>query len=285
MNQEIVSIIVPTLNAGKHLKNLFTSIQKQNYKNIEIIINDDLRTNDNTHDLIAAWKDLNITYINKNVKLGSARLEGAKIAKGKYLLHLDADQSLDINTISDCVNKVNTLKADGAFINEEIIGSRFWTKCKWLEKKCYWYDEKISSPRFFVTSSYFEAGGHSTTLMLSEDRDMYYRMKDAHKKLVWSDAVLFHNEEGISPIRTLKNKLFWAQSGFDYIKVRPKSGFAQLFLIFFRIGYFKHIDLLLKHPLLTIGMFYLKFMEVLGVVIGSIRVKLGKGDVKYKTTT
>ena len=37
----LISVIVPALNACKHLEILLVSLEKQTYKNFEVIINDD----------------------------------------------------------------------------------------------------------------------------------------------------------------------------------------------------------------------------------------------------
>ena len=47
----LISIIIPTLNAGEHLKNLLPSLKNQTYENFEVIVNDDIKTKDNTKQL------------------------------------------------------------------------------------------------------------------------------------------------------------------------------------------------------------------------------------------
>ena len=283
-NKNLVSIVVVTLNASKLLKVLFESIEKQNYKNIEVVINDDLKTVDDTKELISEWqKKFPITYINKNSRLGEGRIEGAKVAKGEYLMHIDADMRLTENLITDCIRIIDE-GADAVKINEEVIGEGFWTKCKWLEKKCYFYDEGVTSPRFFKTTAYFEVGGHNPNLALSEDKDIDLKFKDNKKVMKWTDEIMYHDERRISIIKTYKNKFYWSQTGFEFLKEQPKAAWKQALFVLFRPAYFKSWKLLLRHPLLTIGMYMLKFAELIGATLGGLGTKLGIiKPIKYKT--
>lgn len=82
----MLSIIIPTLNEEKHLAKLLKSIEKQDFKNYEVIISD-AGSKDKTLEIAKKYKC-------KIVKGGSpaqGRNNGAKIAKGERLLFLDAD--------------------------------------------------------------------------------------------------------------------------------------------------------------------------------------------------
>ncbi|GAB4161962.1 MAG: glycosyltransferase family A protein [Candidatus Dojkabacteria bacterium] len=270
-----VSIIIPTLNAGKLLPALFDSISMQNYPDTEVIIYDDARTNDNTTQVITEWKSrLNIKYLKENQLLGQARLDASKSAKGDYLMHIDADMQLKEGLLKECVNLIDE-EADAVIIYEEVIGEGFWTKCKALEKQCYKGDDQMESPRFFSKSSYFEVGGHNPKLALSEDRDIAIKYLDSNKKVVRSITGLLHNERKISPIKTFNNKFYWAQTGFEYLNVHPKEAWWQALTLFFRKAYLRNWKLLISHPILTIGMFYLKVMELLGATFGGFGTKIG----------
>ena len=85
----MLSIIIPTLNEEKHLVKLLKSIEKQDFKDYEIIIAD-AGSKDKTLDVAKKYKC-------KIVKGGSpaeGRNNGAKVAKGERLLFLDADVTL-----------------------------------------------------------------------------------------------------------------------------------------------------------------------------------------------
>lgn len=107
LNNQMLSIIIPTLNEEKYLSLLLESIKKQNFKDYEIIVAD------------AGSKDGTViiakSYGCKVIKGGSpakGRNEGAKAAKKDLLLFLDADMVLPSNFLSDALKKFNKKKLD-----------------------------------------------------------------------------------------------------------------------------------------------------------------------------
>ena len=82
----MLSIIIPTLNEEKLLPILLSSIKKQGFKNYEIIVAD-AGSKDNTLKLAKKY-DCRIVF---GGLPAVGRNNGAKIARGDYLLFLDAD--------------------------------------------------------------------------------------------------------------------------------------------------------------------------------------------------
>ncbi|MBN1503131.1 glycosyltransferase [Candidatus Woesearchaeota archaeon] len=85
----MLSIIIPTLNEEKYLPILLTSIKNQSFKDYEIIVSDNF-SKDKTR-LIA--KKYGCRVIDGGLP-AKARNEGAKNARGEFLLFLDADTIL-----------------------------------------------------------------------------------------------------------------------------------------------------------------------------------------------
>jgi glycosyltransferase involved in cell wall biosynthesis len=87
----LFSIIMPCYNYGIYLSNAIESVLAQNHHSFEIILVDDAST-DNTHDIGLKYGN-NIRYMRLPVNKGAAGAwsEGIKIAEGKYLCKLDAD--------------------------------------------------------------------------------------------------------------------------------------------------------------------------------------------------
>ncbi|MCJ8152246.1 glycosyltransferase [Chryseobacterium sp. SSA4.19] len=98
----LVTILVPGHNEGKHLHKMITSMQKQTYKNIEIIVVDDGSTD---HTKIIGQSFEKMGAISKFLRSGirggkaSAANLGLKYSRGKYIVHIDADSSLDNDAI------------------------------------------------------------------------------------------------------------------------------------------------------------------------------------------
>jgi glycosyltransferase involved in cell wall biosynthesis len=99
MNNPLVSIIVPCYNQAQYLGEALESILNQTYTDWEcIIVNDG--SPDNTEEVAQEWvaKDARFIYLYKeNGGLSSARNAGIAIAKGEFILPLDADDKISIN--------------------------------------------------------------------------------------------------------------------------------------------------------------------------------------------
>ena len=93
-----VSVLVPGKNEGKHIYSLVRSLREQTYTNFEVIIVDD--GSDDATPYICEDLARN-GFINKYLRLddrggkASAANFGFRFAEGKYVVHLDADSSLD----------------------------------------------------------------------------------------------------------------------------------------------------------------------------------------------
>ena len=93
MNNELVSIIMPSYNTGKYIGESIKSVQSQTYKNWELIIVDDCST-DNTDVVVEEFlNDNRIYYLKNDVNSGAAvsRNRALRAARGKWIAFLDSD--------------------------------------------------------------------------------------------------------------------------------------------------------------------------------------------------
>lgn len=109
----LVSIIVPIYNAEAYLNYCLVSIQKQTYKNLDIILVNDGST-DSSSDICLelAKNDDRIHYfVKENSGPSATRNYGLGKAKGDYLLFVDADDVLLPNAVETCVQASHESKA------------------------------------------------------------------------------------------------------------------------------------------------------------------------------
>lgn len=110
-----ISIIIPIYNTARFLRQCLDSILKQDLKNIEVILVNDGST-DNSLKICRKYeeKDSRIKVIDKiNEGVEKARIDGYKIATGKYVIYIDSDDWLsNRKVLSTMYNKAEETGAD-----------------------------------------------------------------------------------------------------------------------------------------------------------------------------
>ncbi len=88
----LVSVVIPTYNRASYLKAAVESVQRQTYKNLEIIIVDDA-SDEETASYISTIRDERIKYFRNCINKGGAasRNLGIREAEGEYIAFLDDD--------------------------------------------------------------------------------------------------------------------------------------------------------------------------------------------------
>lgn len=105
-----ISVIVPVYNAEQSIGFAIESLNCQTYKDFEAIFINDGST-DKSIDILMEWQKkslINIKIVNcKNGGPSRARNEGLKIAKGKYIAFLDADDSYEPEFLQTLISEYN----------------------------------------------------------------------------------------------------------------------------------------------------------------------------------
>jgi glycosyltransferase involved in cell wall biosynthesis len=93
---DLVSIIIPSYNYGAYIADTIASLQLQNYKHWEAIVVDDGSTDDTATQVAAlALLDARIIYVRQqNEGVSTARNTGLALARGEFVVFLDADDLL-----------------------------------------------------------------------------------------------------------------------------------------------------------------------------------------------
>ncbi len=110
MKEKLVSICIPTYNAGDFIEEALKSIVGQSYKNIEIIIGDNTST-DNTYEIVEKFqkKDSRIRYYRNEINLGYSGNCNKLISmsNGDYIAIYHSDDVYDVNIIEKEVEVLN----------------------------------------------------------------------------------------------------------------------------------------------------------------------------------
>ena len=114
---ELVSIIIPVYNTSKYLNMCLDSVVNQTYQKLQIILVDDGST-DSSPQLCDEWtkKDERIEVIHKsNEGLGYTRNAGLNVARGEFVSFLDSDDTIECDTVQECVKVLCEQKADACY--------------------------------------------------------------------------------------------------------------------------------------------------------------------------
>ncbi|MDO8609263.1 MAG: glycosyltransferase family 2 protein, partial [bacterium] len=162
MNKIILSLVIPSHNSSSTIANLLNSINNshfRSFKQIEVIIVDDLST-DNTvriiSNLIPELK-FTIVVIKSKSKIGPAKARniGVSKANGKYILFLDSDVVLYINTLKIAYNiaQKGEIKAFTGIWNYKQHTHKFFPQFKALRDWSYWQLERKQNYRYYLFST------------------------------------------------------------------------------------------------------------------------------------
>lgn len=113
----LISIIVPVYNTENYLEKCLYSLVNQTYKNIEIIIIDD-GSPDNSMNIIQKFvlADNRVKVISqKNQGLSGARNTGMNNTNGDYIMFIDSDDWIEIDTCEKAINASEKYNADVVF--------------------------------------------------------------------------------------------------------------------------------------------------------------------------
>lgn len=289
MTEPLVSIVITTKNEEQNIENCLLSIKEQTYSNIEIILVDN-NSKDKTIEIA-----LNFTrkIFNKGLERSAQRNYGmSTIARGKYVMFLDADMILGPKTTEACVSMIEKGSWLALHIPEFILGKRYFPCVRRFERSFY-NGTVIDGARFFKKSSFIEVGGFDETMSGPEDWDIDKKIKkngpigmlpvtsEYIKASSWKQKyflvergvdpngrwnAIFHNESEFVLKKYLSKKKYYSRSMDTYISkwgqrdpdIRKQLGlWYRFFWVFLEKGKWKY---LLEKPHLIPGIYLLRIL-------------------------
>lgn len=122
-----ISIIIPYFKKKKFFKKSIKSIQKQSYKNFEVILIYDDNDKSDLQFVNSSLKKIRnkkIIVNKKNLGAGMSRNIGIKKSKGKFIAFLDADDIWHKDKIKEQINFMKKHKVDFSFCDYLIIDEK-----------------------------------------------------------------------------------------------------------------------------------------------------------------
>lgn len=297
MISPLVSVIITTRNEERHMHACLDAIRAQSYDPIEIIVVDNAST-DQTQTIAREYTDRVYTL---GPERSAQRNHGiTDQAHGVYVLYLDADMIIAPGLVQACVEHIERAPGVvGLYVSEVILGTSGWCRVRRHERS--FYDATvIDAARFLRRDAFVKVRGFDPALNGPEDWDLDKRLKAVGRlellarhpargewlpdlaALIRSHGVdperegtaIFHNESAFDVKRYLGKKAYYAAT-FDAYRAkwpptdpdvhRQLSGWYRMVGVFVEQGRWVK---LLRHPLLSAGMYLLRGRVGLNYVVG-----------------
>lgn len=174
-----VSVVIPAYNEVTYIDRLLEALANQNFKDFEVIVSD-AESKDGTNEVVKSFEDKLDTKFVESPPKGPARGRniGAKLAKGEWLLFLDADVDIDDP------NFLKILIQETQKNNWSTSSARMTTKKGHSYALLYYYQRLLSHTKRPVASGYcvltkrslFEkSGGFNEKIHFGEDYEYVSR--------------------------------------------------------------------------------------------------------------
>lgn len=254
----------------KTIERLLKSITAQSYSNQEIIVID----NNSTDNTVILAKKYTKKVFTKGPERSAQRNYGAKMANGDFLFFLDADMKLSAHVVKDCVAAIQKDKKIGALtIAEESVVTNFWEKTKGFERSFYNEsgDRSTDAARFFSRKCFENLIGYDESITGPEDWDITNRVEQKGYSIHWIKTPIYHYENVPSPFSLAKKKYYYGLRAHRYMKKHNVSAVSAQTIYFLRPVFYKQWRKLVSHPLLTVSMFFMLFIELAAGGLGYLR--------------
>lgn len=262
--QPLVSVIIPTYNSAKTIRMCLSSVRKQTYSNIEIVVVDNF-SSDSTVQIAGEYARVLVKGPERNTQ----RNHGAQIAKGKYLAFIDSDMELTPTVIQDCVEKCEKEGIDAAIIPELAVGEGFWGECQKLEKLCYLGDHLMEAANRFIRADvYEEVGGYAERMVAGEDFDLHDRLLEGGYRICRINSVIKHHETA-SFWEVVEKKFYYGTKMREYLRKHPVKGTKRFFLL--KPAFLRNWRLLVRDPIHGLGLLFMKTVQWIAGGCGLIK--------------
>lgn len=266
----LVSVTVPLApDADPGLAEIcLRSISAQTYQAIETLVFLSDGANKALVDVVDRFGPTRL--IRGSATKSAARNLLVRQTNGKYLLYVDHDMELSPRLIEDCVN-LALEKQSKAIVaaQREAESSNFWRRCRALEWDLLEADIGAGSPYFLLSSTVAEVGGFDEMVDMWDDWVMTLRIMAAGIRIdrVASQILMRDSTNLVEMFVRKYQRGRFLRALQDRYSNAPQARFGERF----RRVYIRNWKTLLRSPLLSLGLAFLKLIDVMGLILGRAR--------------
>lgn len=208
------SVILPVYNGSKFVDNAVKSVLAQTCTDWELIIVDD-GSSDNTLDVLRKYDDNEKIHITsqENGGVSVARNNAARMAKGDYLVFLDADDVWHedhLYVMKKLCEKYSDAGLYGTFTRVELVNGETIEECEFFKNRdedvylkdfFYEYNLDKSAKMFTVittcirTDAFVKAGGFPVGCKIGEDLELSLRVAAYYPVVLSKKATATYKKE------------------------------------------------------------------------------------------
>jgi len=261
---ELVTVYISTYNRLSRLKRALESVQKQTYKNIEILVSDDC-SNDGTNDFMMKYcnKHSNTRYLRNERNSGACITRNNAIfsARGKFITGLDDDDEFTEDRISCFIDKwddkysficANFIEKYPEGLNQDYYNVTSDTINSY---KSLLFENIASNQVFTLTKNLIGIGGFSPQVKRLQDWDTWLRLSYKYGDFLYLNKTLYvmhhdhnFNESRVSSSYSLTNAIedFLIRNkeifGSDYKRRKCYVDYLNYRLTLFNAIYWSYIE-------------------------------------------
>jgi GT2 family glycosyltransferase len=272
----LVSVVIPTRNAGATLERTLRSVTSQTYKNVEVIVVDN-KSKDNTREIASKFG----VKVLEMVPERSAQMNyGVSVAKGDYIYRVDQDFALEPSVIEEAVQACESRNLDGVLIhNTSDPTISYWSRVRKLERDCYKGDLVHVAVRFFRREAFARAGGFDERLTAAEDYDFHNRLMTTSASIGRIEPEEVHLGEPRSLKEVVTKHVNYGRTIKAFLRQNPRLGLRQIGP--FRTAYLRHWRDFASNPKLIIGFLLYQYVRFMAAFAGYLQTIGQKGETRH----
>jgi glycosyltransferase involved in cell wall biosynthesis len=226
-----VSIIVPCYNGGRFLDGLMAALDRQTFRDFEIIIIDDGSTDELTARKLAELKDRVRVIRQPNGGLPAARNSGARAARAAIMMMHDCDDTIEPSYLAETVPVLQSAPSDVAiaFTHTQLVGGRSGVVTYYFNRFDLLFGNVIGAGVLVRKKCWSAVGGYDETMRGGyEDWDFNLRLVEAGFRGIEIAKPLFNyrvasEEQTPSMMSVIHNQGLYAELWRKLRERHPKS--------------------------------------------------------------
>ncbi len=223
-----MSVVIPTLNAGKHLPTLLRSLAVAGLPSGATWVVDG-GSSDKTRE-IAASAGLNIISLSGAPRppdakgpsgVMAARNAGVDATATRYVLILDSDMEVSVELVRELVSMAE-MNIPAVFIPETTVGETYLARTRRWDRQGRFPRGLNESPRFIQRKVFEMVGPYRTDMSGFDDLEFASRLREAGIETGRTAAPLLHHEEALTWREYLRKRARYAQGLYRLRQLHPR---------------------------------------------------------------